>query len=240
MLLFNILILGTRFSFNVAGATNLRLFSSQTVVRFVPQFVRAYPNQTFAVTVLVENVTLLYGIDIQITWNTTYLKYQNHTATVPVETFANGILHQPLFWVVNSVDENASMPNSEPETRYWIAVASMYPAPVFNGNGTVFTTTFKALNKIGRTSLNFTNIELINNRSKPISCISFNCQVVITFPGDVNSDLKVDGKDIAFLAKAYNTQPGNPLWNPDADVNNDGKVDGKDIATASKNYGKSA
>jgi parallel beta-helix repeat protein len=54
--------------------------------------------------------------------------------------------------------------------------------------------------------------------------------------GDVNRDNKVDGKDVAIVAKAYNTKPGDPLWDPRADANRDLKVDGKDIAIVAKYY----
>jgi len=223
----------------VSSGAPLQLSSAQAIVKFEPQFSRVYPNQTFTVSVRIENVTSLYGLEIQITWDTTYLKYSGHTATIPVEAYAEGVLHEPLIWINDDVDENASMPGAEPETRYWVTVVSAYPAPSFNGNGNAFHMTFKALNNMGRTALNFTYIMLGNDKAKPIPFTSFNGRVTVTFPGDVNSDLKVDGKDIAFLAKAYNTRPGDSLWNPDADVNNDGKVDGKDVATAAKNYGKS-
>jgi hypothetical protein len=56
--------------------------------------------------------------------------------------------------------------------------------------------------------------------------------------GDVNNDGKVDGKDVALVAAAFGTTPGNPRWNPDADLNNDKKIDGKDVALIAKNYGK--
>jgi len=62
--------------------------------------------------------------------------------------------------------------------------------------------------------------------------------VIVTMKGDVNGDKRVDGKDIAYLAKAYNTKPGDPKWDSRADINCDLKVDGKDIALASKNYNK--
>lgn len=65
-------------------------------------------------------------------------------------------------------------------------------------------------------------------------------EFVKTFLGDVNLDFKVEGKDIAIVAKAYNTKPGDPLWDPRADVNGDGKVEGKDYALVAKDYGSSA
>jgi parallel beta-helix repeat protein len=57
-------------------------------------------------------------------------------------------------------------------------------------------------------------------------------KITISISGDVNGDFKVDGKDVAVVAKAYNTKPGDLLWNP----NGDDKVDGKDIAIVAKYY----
>jgi len=62
--------------------------------------------------------------------------------------------------------------------------------------------------------------------------------ILVTIPGDVNGDKKVDGKDIAIIAKAFGKRKGQPGYVPNADVNCDGQIDGKDIAIASKNFGK--
>lgn len=61
--------------------------------------------------------------------------------------------------------------------------------------------------------------------------------VIITIFGDVNGDYKIDGKDVAIVAKAFNTKLGDLLWNPNADANDDEKVDGKDIAIVAKFIG---
>ncbi len=58
--------------------------------------------------------------------------------------------------------------------------------------------------------------------------------------GDLNGDGKVDIKDIAIVAKAYGSLPGDSNWNPVADINGDGKVDIKDIAIVAKHYGETA
>jgi parallel beta-helix repeat protein len=57
--------------------------------------------------------------------------------------------------------------------------------------------------------------------------------------GDVNMDGKVDGRDIAIVARAFGSILGDPRWNALADVNDDGKIDGKDIVTVAKLFGKS-
>lgn len=54
-------------------------------------------------------------------------------------------------------------------------------------------------------------------------------------PGDVIGDRKVDGRDVAIMAKYFGRTSG---YAPNADITNDGKIDGKDIAVASKNFGK--
>jgi len=64
-------------------------------------------------------------------------------------------------------------------------------------------------------------------------------QVKVRIMGDVNGDGKVDGRDIAAVAAAFNTKPGDPRWNPNADFNRDNKVDGRDIAIIARYYGKS-
>lgn len=59
----------------------------------------------------------------------------------------------------------------------------------------------------------------------------------VAFPGDVNADGKVDGKDIALVAKSFGTIKGQAGYVPNSDINDDGKIDGKDLAIASKYFG---
>jgi hypothetical protein len=44
-------------------------------------------------------------------------------------------------------------------------------------------------------------------------------------PGDINMDGRVDILDGAAVAFAFNTVPGDPLWNPAADLTGDGRID---------------
>jgi hypothetical protein len=60
--------------------------------------------------------------------------------------------------------------------------------------------------------------------------------IVVTILGDANGDRRVDGKDVAIVAKAFNTKLGAILWDPNGDVNSDGKVDGKDVAIVAKYF----
>ena len=56
---------------------------------------------------------------------------------------------------------------------------------------------------------------------------------------DLNGDGLVDIMDIAMVAKAYGTKPGDRKWNPIADVAEPyGEINIMDIVTVAKNYGK--
>jgi PKD repeat protein len=63
-------------------------------------------------------------------------------------------------------------------------------------------------------------------------------QVVNRSLYDLNGDGTIDIKDISIVAKAFGTQPGDPLWNPIADINGDSIVDIKDVSTVAKHYGE--
>jgi hypothetical protein len=51
-------------------------------------------------------------------------------------------------------------------------------------------------------------------------------------------DGAVSLSDLVLLAKAYNSSPGNPRWNPAADINGDGLVNLSDLTLLAKNYNK--
>lgn len=58
--------------------------------------------------------------------------------------------------------------------------------------------------------------------------------------GDLNGDKKCDIRDIAIVAAAYGSFPGDPNWDPRADVYPDGKIDIRDVALVAADYGKIA
>jgi hypothetical protein len=115
-------------------------------VRVVPEMIELGPEnvtgEEFTVAIVVEDVTDLAGLDIQIMWNTTYLDYVNHTATVPVEDYPlqqnpspyGGILYKPILQLKDEANTTAG--------TYWAAFLT-FGGPSFNGSGTVFVMTFK-------------------------------------------------------------------------------------------------
>ena len=56
--------------------------------------------------------------------------------------------------------------------------------------------------------------------------------------GDIDGSGRVYLSDLLLLAKAYNSVPGDPNWNPDADLDCDGKVYVSDLLILAQNYNK--
>jgi hypothetical protein len=110
----------------------------------------------FTINVSISDVTNLYGFDIQIKWNTTWIRHVGHQKMIPVETHPGGVLHNPTVPLKDDVNETASMPGSEPGTMYWLAEASISPAPPFAGNGLAFVMEFVIVNQPSAEELDVT------------------------------------------------------------------------------------
>ena len=131
------------------------------VVRVDPPLIEDLaPSQTFTVNIVVDNVTDLYGVDIRFSWDPTILEYVGHTAKIPVEDYPDGILHEPGMLIKDDV--NAT------EGTYWLAYASMSPAPAFDGTGIAFNMTFHVIG-VGRCFLEIFSSSLADVDGNPIA-----------------------------------------------------------------------
>jgi parallel beta-helix repeat protein len=61
--------------------------------------------------------------------------------------------------------------------------------------------------------------------------------VVVTIPGDVNGNSKVNYEDLFRLADAYGSTPDDDNWDPECDINDDDKVNYVDLFTLADYYG---
>jgi subtilisin family serine protease len=83
-------------------------------------------------------------------------------------------------------------------------------------------------------SLRFNATDSYGNRVSQSTIRSFRVKDL----GNLNDDRKVDGKDLAIVCRAFNTRPGQPLWDYHADTNLDSKVDGLDVAMVASHFGR--
>jgi hypothetical protein len=116
-----------------------------------PSLIEFHTNATgqqFTIAVKIVNVVNLYGFDIQFKWDTKYLEYVNRSVRVPKDDYPDGVLWKPILPIKDEVNTTGG--------TYWIAIASTWPAPTFNGSGTVFTTTFKVKYHPAQTTANIT------------------------------------------------------------------------------------
>jgi len=218
-----------------------------TVVRLDPATVELGPvycvNDTFTLSARIDDVEYLYGFDFNITWNTTYLDYVTHLPKVPVESYPDGILHEPMLVIKDQA--NAS------EGWYWLAATSLSPAPSFNGSGIAFEITFRVRQQlVAPAPIAYFQVRFASHDLADLwACCGpphyvENCTVTIhPYPdwniADINGDLKVDIYDIVLGVNAYDSTPGDPHWNPDCDIAEPyGKVDLMDIVMIAMNYGE--
>jgi hypothetical protein len=109
-----------------------------TFVKLTPSLIEYHEDasdQQFTASVIIENVTDLYGFDIRFRWNTTFLTYVSHSVRVPRDNYPDGILQAPTFSLTNAVNATAG--------TYRLACSSMAPASPFDGTGTAFNITFR-------------------------------------------------------------------------------------------------
>ena len=110
----------------------------------------------------------LMGLDVQLGWDETVLKFVSNVTKIPVENYPDGILHRPILKIKDEVNETHGFPWPQPaESRYWLACATMDINYPFNGNGTVCELTFEVL-KEGATNITLTKTELPDQMGEPI------------------------------------------------------------------------
>jgi len=75
----------------------------------------------------------------------------------------------------------------------------------------------------------------------PVNMANNNCtggQILITIPGDIDGNFKVQLSDLVFLAQAYSSKPHDPNWNPNADIDGNTVVGLSDLVILAQHYGQ--
>jgi hypothetical protein len=113
-----------------------------------------------------------------------------------------------------------------------------------NGTGALAYIAFR-VKSYGITAINLTDEDgdpcectVLDHDRNEISLMLVNGSILVTIPGDVNGDFKVDIKDLVLMIKYFGSYPSHPTkpWNPNADINGDGKVDIKDLVLVVKHF----
>jgi hypothetical protein len=107
---------------------------SNTVIEVEPRKITGLTGDALTVKITINDVENLYGLELKFRWDPTILDYVDHTVTIPVEECPGGILHEAVFPLMDTAYETAG--------NYSLAYCSIYPAPAFNGSGTICTFTF--------------------------------------------------------------------------------------------------
>lgn len=111
---------------------------SETEVSVNPVVNVAKPGESFIVNITVTDVQNLYGVEVTVLWNASFIKLVEINVKLGVETHSDGILHEPIFIAKNQTDNDKG--------EYSIAGTSTEPAPPFNGSGNIVTLTFMVIN----------------------------------------------------------------------------------------------
>jgi len=221
-----------------------------TLVRVIPETMELGPQdvigQVFTVAIVVEDVADLQGLDIKLAWNTTFLDYDSHIMTMPVDSFPGvqppspyaGILNGPTIMITDVWDP--------PNGTYEVAMATT--GPPFTGSGTVFIMAFQVVYQPQPgepdVTLNwqFLSVDLANSSGGPISFEIETCNVTIYSRwnyADINSDWRVDIFDVVLGVNAYQAIPGDYHWDPRCDIAEPyGKIDIFDIIMICSSYGE--
>ncbi len=203
---------------------------NDTTLKVLPETIELGPldvvDQIITVAVVIEDVTDLQGLDIEFAWNTTFLDYDSHVITMPVDVFPSpqppspyaGILNGPTIPIIDLWDP----PNGTCE----VAVAAS--GPPFTGSGTVFVISFEVIDQpqMGEEDVilewGVLSTELANSQGNPISHQVQGGIVIIHVCfwnlADINQDLKVDIFDVVLGINAYGSTPLDPNWDPRCDL----------------------
>jgi hypothetical protein len=146
----------------VAAQTNPLVYIDPANITGLP------PSTSFNIKIRVANATNLYGFDIQLKWDKTILEYKNHSVRVPVETYPDGVLHEPFMTLKNKVNESDSIPGADPGVMAWFGDSSMAPAEAFDGSGTMVEMTFR-VRGTGRCKIEIMESALSNEEGYPVA-----------------------------------------------------------------------
>ena len=141
-----------------------------TVVGIDPAWQRIGPEGTTEVAIRMENVTHLYGVEVHLTFDPTYLEIQDADPDKAGVQLQTGSFPAPDFVVQNQAD------NVQGTIDY--AVSQLAPREPIDGGGVLATITVKTKGE-GSSRLAFTGAKLANPDGQPIPAETLDGEVVV-------------------------------------------------------------
>lgn len=207
------------------------------VVRCDPVVVTGPATTTLTFDLYVENVTDLYGADIQFTFDATVAQVVDADPAMP------GVQIQPLYdflvpgFVIKREADNTS-------GLIWYAATQLNPSPPVTGSGPLARVTFQPQSTAAFT-MPVINHQLAGPGGVPLPSVGEACTVVFQPCYDVNADGQVNVQDMIAEAVRWtltvadpdpDSDPLTPNYEAIYDLNQDGVIDIIDIMLVSSRW----
>ena len=184
-------------------------------------------GDTFTVDVEVANATDLQSWQFSLRWDPGLL-VADHARLLPDED---------IVWI----PENGPPPpdTSVPGRLVW-GWASL--ADTFNGSTVLASVEMRAISASGSCALSIDPAEtLLLNRVQteiPFTTLNGYYSLVSAPSGDLNSDGRIDMRDVSLAIAGFGSFPSTPRWNWNADMDSNGRIDLRDIGALIFNFGR--
>ncbi|MGB9740259.1 MAG: cohesin domain-containing protein [Candidatus Bathyarchaeia archaeon] len=120
-------------TFAIAQA-KVSIATQEATVKVYPYQNVAAPGQQFTISIVVENVTNLFAIEVKLYWNQSILQLTNTSVMLGVESHPGGVLHGQVY-------QNETIESGK-YILYGTSIGKETPS--FNGSGTVAELIFNA------------------------------------------------------------------------------------------------
>lgn len=214
-----------------------------TFVRCEPTVAAAHPGQQIVMNLYVEDVTGLYGVEMDLSFDPAIAQVVDADPGTP------GVQIQPLYdFLVPDFVVRRSANNTTGVIEY--AATQIFPSQPVSGSGAVASVTFQSVSN-GTFSMPFTEVLLVDIDGTPIAATVLPCAVQFqpSLPCyDFDNDGVVDLDDIVAVAVRWpltitdpdpDNNPATPNYEPLYDLNSDGAITVIDIMMVSGRWQQS-
>jgi hypothetical protein len=199
-------------------------FTSEPTIFVSPSQTRVTVNQTFQVDVNIIGASDLFGWEFKLAWNTSLFELVNVTEA----DFLRG--GGSTYFVPKVM---------APDGYILVGCTLLGNVGGLNGNGTLATVEFRAINEGENSTLNLYDTKLVNSLIQLMPENSTNGNVTVWPCADTNGDGVVDVLDLRVVAAYYDVKQGDLLWTGASayDFNGDGIIDIYDLVYIAANFG---